>query len=317
MRRRILVIKLGSFGDIIVSSGAVHDIRNHHPDDEITVLTGPAYRKIFERCPWVDHVLTDSRDPRWRLDLMFRLYRKVRFDSFDMIYDLQKAKRTAFYHHWFVKRASWSGCAAGCSHPYDVPAFGTMTGQEEFALQLQAAGVPTMYTTEPDLSWFVEDVSDVLDNAGVTRPYVLLMPGASLRHARKCWPHYRELAGALVADGMCVVTAPGPDDLALCRDMPGIMLTGGNGYLDFFRLAGVQAGAAFVVGNDSGPTHLAAHLGASGLALYGAVSVRYMNNMGRRNFRCLYRERIEDITVGEVRAEIRRALSVPAPVTKP
>lgn len=60
---RVLIIKPGSFGDIMVSSGAVQDIIRHHRGDEITVLTGPAYRKIFQRMSGVHHV------PRWRLDL--------------------------------------------------------------------------------------------------------------------------------------------------------------------------------------------------------------------------------------------------------
>ena len=36
---RILVIKLGAFGDIIQSDGALRDIRAHHAKDEIVVLT--------------------------------------------------------------------------------------------------------------------------------------------------------------------------------------------------------------------------------------------------------------------------------------
>jgi ADP-heptose:LPS heptosyltransferase len=308
MASRILIIKQGSFGDIIVASGAVQDICNYHRNDEITVLTGPAYRKIFERMPSVDHTLPDAREPRWRLDLVYRLYRRVGFDGFDMIYDLQKTSRTNFYHHWFVKRAAWSGRADGCSHPYDVPEFGAMSGQAEFALQLQAAGVPVKYTTEPNLSWFVEDVSGVLRNAGVTRPYVVLMPGASVRHAHRCWPHYAGLAEAIIAAGVDVVTVPGPAELELCKTMPGIALTGEGEYLDFFQLAGVLNGAAFAVGNDSGQTHLAAHLGVHGLAVYGPIT-RYMNNMKRRNFSCLARENIADIRVDEVMPYFEQAMA--------
>ena len=51
--------------------------------------------------------------------------------------------------------------------------------------------------------------------------------------------------------------------------MPGKMLVTEDGYLDYFALAGVALRAAFVIGNDTGPTHIAAHLGRPGLALYG------------------------------------------------
>lgn len=307
---RVLVIKQGSFGDIIVASGAIQDIREHHTGAEITILTGPAYRALFGRCPLVDRVLVDARAPRWRLDLLLALYRDVGFDGYGMIYDLQKSGRTAFYHRWLVRHAAWSGRASGCSHPYVVPASAKLTGQQEFALQLQAAGVPTRNTIDPDVSWLTEDVTGVLDRAGVGTPYIVLLPGASARHVDKCWPWYDRLAAALIGYGYAVVTVPGPAELELCRTMPGTMLTGDGAYLDFFQLGGVLRDAAFVVGNDSGPTHLAAHLGRPGLALFGSASSRYLHNMQRRNLSCLARQDIADITVEEVASKVRQAVPV-------
>jgi len=307
MSKRILIIKLGAFGDIILADGAMHDIRLHHAGDEITVLTGPAYKKIFERCPWVDKILLDPRDPRWRIDLMYRLNQRVDFDSFDMIYDLQWVRRTNFYYSWFVKRASWSGIAAGCSHSFQLPSSKSLTRQEEYDIQLRAAGVETKYTTAPDLSWFVEDASSKLQQAGVSKHYIVLIAGASARHPQKCWPYYKKLAELLINDGFCVVTAPGPTDLELCRPMPGIMLTGDGEYLDFFQLAGVLQGAAFVIGNDSGPTHLAAHLGVPGLALFGGNSTQYMRSMRRRKFECVEKDRLADLSAEEVLSKIKQS----------
>jgi ADP-heptose:LPS heptosyltransferase len=315
MGRRVLIIKLGSFGDVLIAEGAIRDICEHHAGDEITVLTGPAFRRLFARNPRVQHVLTDPRAPRWRLDRLFRLNRSVRFDSFDIVYDLQKSSRTNFYHRLFVRRAAWSGIAPGCSLPFTLPDR-QLTLQEEYAIQLEAAGVPVRHTGTPDLSWMLDDVSALLREAGVGDPYVVLLPGASARHAHKCWPHYAELGRRLLEEGIPVVTVPGPADLELCRTMPGTMLTGPGEFLDFFQLAGVLRRAAFVVGNDSGPTHMAAHLGTPGVALFGAGGRKYMRNMERGRFSCLYGERIGDITVGEVAGRIRQQLGgAPAPVS--
>jgi len=300
MKRRILIIKHGSFGDILIAEGAMRDIGNHHAGDEITVLTGPAYRRIFERCPYVQHVLVDARAPRWRIDLLVRLWSTVRFDRFDIIYDLQKSSRTAFYRRLFAPRTVWSGSAPGSTLPFVKPPQ-PHTLQDEYTAQLEAAGVPVCFTPQPDLSWMVADVSDVLHEAGIgEQPFAVLLPGASARHAHKCWTHYAELARGLIAAGHSVVTVPGPDDLAACRAMPGTMLTGRGPCLDFFGLAGVLRGAAFVVGNDSGPTHLAALLGTPGVALFGAGGQKYMRNMERGRFTCLYRTDIASIRVEEV-----------------
>lgn len=305
MSKRILVIKLGSFGDLLIAEGAVRDICNHHAGEEVSVLTGPAYRKIFERCPYVQHVLVDPRAPRWRLDRMYKLNKTVGFDGFDIIYDLQKSARTGFYYRLFIRQAAWSGIASGCSLPFTLPRR-RLTLQEEYRVQLEAAGVPVQFTAKPDLSWMVDNVGSVLEDAGITGRYVVLLPGASTRHAHKCWPHYAELGNRLLSEGYQVVTVPGPEDLELCRTLPGIMLTGKGAYLDFFQLAGVLKGAAFVVGNDSGPTHMAAHLDTPGVALLGAGGEKYMHNMQRGNFSCLYSENIGDVPVEEVTALARQ-----------
>jgi ADP-heptose:LPS heptosyltransferase len=308
MRKRILVIKLGAFGDIIVSDGAFEDVRRHHPDDEITILTGPAYGRLFERSRRFDRILFDPRAPRWRLDLMYRLNRTVDFDGYDMVYDLQNSRRTMSYFRRFVKQAAWSGKAAGCSHPYTPPP-GLLSVQQESDQQLRAAGIETGFTTAPDLSWMAEDVTPIMHDAGIGGPYVVLLPGASARNMHKCWPGYAALAQRLVDAGICVVTVPGPVDMEQCKALPGITLTGSGEYLDFFQLAGVLQGAAYVVGNDSGPTHLAAHLGAPGVALFGSCPERYRLNMKRNNFDCLFRERIADIDVDEVFDGIVRAMA--------
>ena len=37
-------------GDVVQAAGAYHDVRDHHPDAMITILTGPLYKELIERC---------------------------------------------------------------------------------------------------------------------------------------------------------------------------------------------------------------------------------------------------------------------------
>lgn len=303
-QKNILIIKLGAFGDIVMAEGAIHDIRNNFYDDHISVLTSPAYTKIFERCPWVDSVLTDPRDPRWRLDLMRKLSRRIRFDRFDVIFDLQRANRTSFYYRWLVKKAAWSGLAAGCDFPYSLPLSKDVSVLEEFAIQLASANLTVVHTLAPDPQWFADDVRHILQTANVVSPYVVLLAGASARRTEKCWPFYDKLAARLIDKGVCVITVPGPDDMELCRTIPGIMLTGPHNYLDFFQLAGVLQKAAYVVGNDSGPSHLASHLGRPGLALFSGHVPVSRTGIERDDFQCIEAAKMEHIPVERVYSEI-------------
>jgi len=301
--QRILVIKHGAFGDVIQCDGALRDIRAHHPGDEILVLTTPAYAKIFRRCPHVDRVLIDPRAPRWRLDRMSALRNELRREAFARVYDLQNSARTAFYFRWFLKDVEWSGTAPGCALPHRADDPKKIRTLDRLAGQLRDAGVPVVHTQAPDVGWMADDVMALLAN--VRRPYVVLVPGSSARHPQKRWPHYAALAQALMEAGFDVVSAPGPDETG--PDLPGHVLRG-TGFIDWFQLAGVMTAAAFVIGNDTGPTHLASHLGGRGLALFGSHMPAERTGILRAGFGAIEVKDVQTLSVARVWDEVRTRL---------
>ncbi|MEQ8283675.1 MAG: glycosyltransferase family 9 protein [Parvibaculum sp.] len=307
--KRVLVIKHGAFGDVIQAEGALRDIRAAHPHACIAVLTMPAYRGLIARSPFIDEIIVDERAPRWRLDAMWALRRTLRDRDFDMIYDLQNSSRTAFYFRWMLSDRRWSGTAKGCSHPHRAKDPKKIRTLDRLAGQLADAGLEIRHTLKPDVSWLADDVSALLDKAGARKPYIVLVPGCSARHPEKRWPHYDKLAAALIADGYEIVLAPGPDEMELAKSIPGIKLTDTHGLLSWYELAGVFKGASFVVGNDTGPSHLAAHIGAPGLALFGSYSPAERTGIARENFGVIEVEDLAALNVERVLTEVKRALS--------
>ena len=280
--RKVLVIKLGAFGDVVLAEGALRDIRLHHSKATITALTAPEYAAIFERCPHVDVVEIDRRKPRWQLPYLLELRRRLRASDHDLVYDLQNSSRTAMYFRWMRQPILWSGTAPGCNLPCRMDRFKTIPVLDRLAGQLADAGVATPHCRQPDLRWMADDVSGILEAHGVSDGFVFLIPGASARHPQKRWPHYARLAELLIEQGHQVVTAPGPDETDLCRSLPAVALTERDDCLNLFQIAGLATRAGFVVGNDTGPTHLAAHCGARGLALYGPHAAARITCMDRR-----------------------------------
>jgi ADP-heptose:LPS heptosyltransferase len=264
---KILIIRLGAFGDILQSEGAIHDIRLHHPGDEITLLTTRPYQRIYERCPWIDHIMIDPRNPRYDIISMLRLRRTLKGASFDKIYDLQNSKRTRLYRNWLD--ADWSqkdetfnlAIAKRLGRKLDI--------LERIALQLEQAGIAVRHTLQPNVSWMADDASDYMQSVALKPGFVILFAGSSARHHQKRWPHFNELARLLVEAGHVVVTAPGPDEMKLCQELPCPALLDRNKPISFNLLAGLIRQAGLVIGNDTGPTHLAAYLNAKGLALFG------------------------------------------------
>ncbi len=296
---RLLVIKLGAFGDIMQAAGALQDIRAHHAGAELIVMTSPAYGRVFERCPWVDRVFLDPREPRWRLDRMMVLARRLRGLRVDFVYDLQQVGRTGWYRRRLLPGVPWFDPVVD---PDTLRDKGTM---DRIALQLAAGGLTVRHALRPDLGWMVEDMGWLLARRNIHPPYAVLIPGASAGRKEKRWPWYDELAVWLGRQGVMAVTVPGPDELDLCRSLShAVMLTDGDRYLDFFELAGVLRSADFVVGNDTGPTHLAAHLGRPGLALFSGHLSPRRTGIQHSRFSWLECEDLRTLSLTRVREEL-------------
>jgi ADP-heptose:LPS heptosyltransferase len=307
----ILVVKLGALGDVLLAEGALRDIRGHHPGAKLSLLTRRGFAPLLARCPWVDQVLVDENRPRWRLDAMWRLARMLRGAGFERAYDLQNSRRSRFYlgRLW---RGCWSGDGPGCPLPHPHPAPKSLPVLERHAGQLAAAGISVRHTPMPGADWLCAPVDDLLANPVLAgRPYVVLLPGSSARGAGKRWPHYAELAARLLAGGLVPLTVPGPAEGDAFDALPGLCLREADGRaLDLYRLAGVLRRAHAVVGNDSGPTHLAASLGRPGLALFGCERQQAARTcLARGRLQLLAAPGFAGLDAGAVEATLLRCLS--------
>lgn len=297
----VLAIRQGAFGDLLQADGALRAIRACHRDAHITLLVAPQYRRLMERCPHVDDLVADSRAPLLRVNANFALLRELRARRFDRVYDLQGSERTGLYRRlmsttpeWFRKR-----------NPRDSD----RPDRLAYRRMLAQAGVATDDALEPDLSWVAADVNSLLHEAGLHAGYITLIPGSAARHAHKRWPGYAELARRLVALGREVVVVPGPDEMELARSLPCRVLTAPDGAaLDWFALGGVLRNAAFVIGNDTGPTHLAAGLGVPGLALFGSHARVARTGIRMRAFDAIEVADLQSLTVDTVLSETMRRL---------
>ena len=262
---RILIVKLGALGDLVLAFSPFAAIRAHHPNDRITLLTTAPFRALCAASPWFDRVEIDRRPSWWDPGRVAALRRQLR--GFDFVYDLQTSGRTSRYF-WLAGRPAWSGIARGASHPHDNPARDAMHTRERQAEQLARAGIARVPFA--DLSWLAAG------GPAIAPPYALLVPGAAPHRPAKRWPvaRFAELAALLLRRGIRPVVVGAAADAPLaagiagrCRDT--LDLTGRTSLLD---LGGLAARAAIAIGNDTGPMHLACAMGTRAIVLFSAES---------------------------------------------
>ena len=262
------MIRLGALGDVVLSFPAFAAIRAHHPGAHVTLLTTAPFAGLGALSPWFDAVQVDTRPRPWDLAGLWRLRRALR--GFDLVYDLQTSARSSRYFR-LAGRPAWSGVARGCSLPHADPGRDGLHTIERQRDQLRCAGIDA-HGGWPDLSWLVRAGRA----PGLEGRYAVLVPGAAPHRPGKRWPaeRFAALAGGMAARGLAPVVVGGPGDEALVAGIaaacPGAINLAGR--TDIAGLAAVLAGAAAVVGNDTGPMHLAAALGRRCVVLFSAGS---------------------------------------------
>jgi len=180
---KILIIKHGSLGDIILAFSALASIRNHYKNSKIFLLTERKYFTLFYRSPYVDNCIEDDRKNNL-LSSLFRLKNLIRYE-FDLIIDLQNSKRTFFYNLLFRSfiSAKISSSRPFVHYRYRIPKQGTETVSEGLFNQLKMLGIKKINIE--NYSWLKSEI-----NEKIMKPLALFIPGVSVNGFNKQWqPH--------------------------------------------------------------------------------------------------------------------------------
>ena len=87
MEKKILIIKHGSFGDIILATGAIKSIRKHFLNHKIYLLTSSNYLNFMKQCPNIDRFIIDDRKNFFKFIYNFILLKNILSEKFEYIID--------------------------------------------------------------------------------------------------------------------------------------------------------------------------------------------------------------------------------------
>ena len=310
----ILIIKHGSLGDIAQASGAIQDISENHKDDQIYLLTTKPYFDLFKKNSFIHEVILDKRLPRYNLIYLYFLMRELKKHNFSKVFDLQNSSRTNFYKNILFPKSDktvWSSSITTLPNDKSKDEFDKSSVLERFDHQLKESGLNTSNTLKPDFNWASKDISEIKISYKIDK-YILLFPFCSPHLSIKKWPHYNkliELISNRYGDEYKIVTAPGPSEINNNKDINAIALLDNGRALDISQLTSLIKGSSFVVANDTGPAHIAAHVGAKGLTLFGKHTTAYKVSIERDNFKAIQVNDLINLSAEKVFERLTNSLS--------
>jgi len=298
----ILIIKLGSLGDVVQISGALRDIREHHKNEKITILTTSKYINLFKNCPYVDNCLEDERLPRYNIFYLLRLRKIINSLNFNKVYDLQNSNRTNFYRKFLFNVKNWSSSRDIPENKYNNSVL------QRFDEQLRKSNIKTLYTLKPDFSWAAEKANNY--NLNTDKKYILFFPFCSRDLIHKRWPYFSELINLIKQNHpeYSLVVAPGPGEIEEAKSLDIKIALNNNLPLNFFELASLIKKSHLVIANDTGPAHMAAHLGARGFTLFGPHTTPEKVSIEREKFIALQTMDLKSLFADRVYALIKNSI---------
>ena len=298
----ILIIKLGSLGDVVQISGALRDIREHHKNEKITILTTSKYLNLFKNCPYIDDCLEDERLPRYNIFYLLRLRKIINSLNFNKVYDLQNSNRTNFYRKFLFNVKNWSSSRDIPENKYNNSVL------QRFDEQLRKSNIQTLYTLKPDFSWAAEKANNY--NLDTDKKYILFFPFCSRDLIHKRWPYFSELINLIKQNHpeYSLVVAPGPGEIEEAKSLDIKIALNNNLPLNFFELASLIKKSHLVIANDTGPAHMAAHLGARGFTLFGPHTTPEKVSIEREKFIALQTMDLKSLFADRVYALIKSSI---------
>jgi heptosyltransferase III len=274
----VLVLRLRSLGDTVLMTPALAALHAWRPDLRISVLLEPTFAPILEGNPSIAEVLL--------LRGSLNAVASMRSRKFHIAYNQHTGPRSAILTAacGAPLRVSWSGRQFSFIYNVEVPPFERFYGRtqghtaEHQITPFYWTGLPrcpippARVYPQPDA---IATMKTRLAAHGISAetPYVVLRPGAAA--ADKRWPvqHFSWLAQWLHDDhGLVPVVNLGPDDHELAATVRNTFPVDTPIFdsLDLRELIALTAGAQLFVGNDSGPTHIAAALERPIVVMFGA-----------------------------------------------
>lgn len=287
--KKILVIKFGGIGDVLLATPVLENLRNYFPSQTIYLLTLSKARDILVDNPFIDRVITYNPDE----DGSWFLLKNIRKQRWDLVIDLYSNPRTALITRWSGARYRFGFDFRGRSYAYNIKAMGRGGTVHNVDFNLDALvklGIPvTSKRTLVDINIVHEEFSEKFFNENnlfskvsiaigltggwatkkfKTNDYIKLIEKINYKYDVNfvlLWGSKEERIEA----GKINNAVPG--NTFLIPDSP------------VRYLAALIKNCTMFIGNDSGPMHIAVAVDTPVLGIFGPTNPELQGPYGSKN----------------------------------
>jgi heptosyltransferase-3 len=283
--RKVLLVRLRSIGDTVLSTPSLFALRRFLPEAEIDILVEDWVAPVLDNHPHLDNVVVLERGG---FTSRARVARQIRSNGYDVVYNLHGGTTATF-----LTRATGARHRVGFKsyqyaqlHNHQAPSPLLVWGQQKtHSVEQQLAllgwsGVPvtdrprTHVAVSPDAA---RTVAERLKEAGLAeRRIALIHPAAAFATKQWAAENFARVAESLAQRGFAPVAIVAPDEreiLESLMDQSSVRIVSLD--LSLPGVAALAARSQIFVGNDSGIAHIAAAVGAPSVVIFGSSNVAH------------------------------------------
>ena len=280
----ILIILMGSIGDVARGLCLVSHIKNNLPGSRVTWLVEPMCSEVVRLHSRIDKMIVFNR-PRNVLGIR-DLYKDLSREHFDITLDLQRHLKSGFFSFLSgaKRRIAFNRRNSGefnwifnnehipyASDELDLPKL------HHYLKFTEYLGLPEPTSLDFGFSYFDEkfNLPDIV--AKISKPFIAVVMGSSWESKDWFFEGYYRLVKYLLFSMKWPIVLLGDSSqvspaIKLCQKVDSHGLLNLVGKTSILELVAVLKAAVAGVGPDSGPGHLAAAVGTPYVSLFGPTS---------------------------------------------
>ncbi len=283
--KKILIMKLGAMGDLILGTPSFRMIRERFPEASISLLVDKRISGLVASCPYLNEAIPVNREKLNQFPYLLKVAKQIRREGFDLCVDLQNSK-------WTHLLAAFSGIPE--RYGFYRGMFGFLVNRPDRSFHVADSPVKHQFRIlskigvqklDETLELWPDPVSESrveewLGPHPAPSKVIGLVVGSSPNWPTKRWPleNFKALADDLIEKHQCRVILLGTEeDLELTKGFANghsdkvINLVGKTSLQDLVSL--VKSLDVLVTG-DTAPLHIAAAMKTKIVSLFGPTDAK-------------------------------------------